>query len=236
MLLPLAGYTCLSTSIVSCLGKVCSDFSRATSRAAVHGENLIACVKRGSKRLTSAVRFDEGHADSARGVYHNRDTSSSRSAPAGFRGLTGRGRRNSRSFDRSEAGTISTWLQQSLDSRGGRAHPHAVFDAARCWICVTQRHGTGLRGRAHSTLEVSLRCAPYRRSGPQSCDGHWAAEHRTRVPSAAQPRGFETLGLTTISTRRLMARPSGVSFDAIGRSSPRPAARMLLVGMPWLIR
>jgi hypothetical protein len=44
-------------------------------------------------------------------------------------------------------------------------------------------------------------------------------------PAADSARAFDLfLGLTTISTRRLLARPSAVSFVATGRSSPRPCA------------
>jgi len=48
---------------------------------------------------------------------------------------------------------------------------------------------------------------------------------QAQPPAAVSARGFDLfLGLTTISTRRLLARPSAVSFVATGRSSPRPCA------------
>src|SRR5215216_1757082 len=39
-------------------------------------------------------------------------------------------------------------------------------------------------------------------------------------------------GSTTSSTRRLLARPSGVALSAIGRWDPSPEARILSLGMP----
>jgi hypothetical protein len=48
---------------------------------------------------------------------------------------------------------------------------------------------------------------------------------QAQPPAADSARAFDLFrGLTTISTRRLLARPSAVSFVATGRSSPRPCA------------
>jgi hypothetical protein len=79
--------------------------------------------------------------------------------------------------------------------------------------------------------------------------GRWHGSWLARPPGSIHASGTHGLLLlpvmpaaawaevcTTISTRRLLARPSGVSFDATGLASPRQIARNFSALTPWLAR
>ena len=92
--------------------------------------------------------------------------------------------------------------------------------------CVISLLGTGLR-RGPVPSEVC-------RSLPHPADGPRSASVRER-PGRFSP-GLDHLETIVSSIRRFLARPSSVSFEAIGRSGPAPSAMTRSAGTPALIR
>jgi len=85
--------------------------------------------------------------------------------------------------------------------------------------------------------ELERRAA--RGAGETSCGACFDSPHDTdqrRLPQLSEMRRSERrrhgLGFTTISTRRLLARPSGVALSAIERVGPKPSAVMRSLAMP----
>jgi len=75
---------------------------------------------------------------------------------------------------------------------------------------------------------------PGRNSGCQTCGTHTTAQSvGSKFSTGTRHWGAGTM---SISTRRFLARPSGVSFDATGCDSPRPTLEIRPAGTPWPAR
>ncbi len=93
--------------------------------------------------------------------------------------------------------------------------------AAERWRLLAER-----KRRAFDFIAKIERGADPNGGAPGGPRGRPVRARRTRYLS----------GWTTISTRRLLARPSAVALSATGRLEPRPTALILSAGMPRLTR
>jgi 16S rRNA A1518/A1519 N6-dimethyltransferase RsmA/KsgA/DIM1 with predicted DNA glycosylase/AP lyase activity len=104
--------------------------------------------------------------------------------------------------------------------------------------------GSKTYGRLSVMLQVSCEITPLFDIGPESFDpppmvaaGQDFMRSAENIPVRRDERKrYQVNGVRMISTRRFKARPSGVSFDAIGEFGPIPRVAIRCDRTSWVSR
>ncbi len=130
----------------------------------------------------------------------------------------------------------------------GAQHQTDACNASASAACCSKTPATSAKAIAGTTRSAH-RCASPSTSRRSKAIDTVTIRDRDSMAPAARPRGravglregllqvafgHAVSGRRISSTRRFCARPSGVSFDAIGYCGPTPCVAMRTARMPWL--